>query len=227
MNEKQKKQYMIIAAGVIAVYLAYRWYAGRQTTANTGTATPATDTAASDYASLAGQEQGDVAALQSQNTGLLSQEQSDVSGLQGTLSSLTATVDGLTGQVANIAVPDLSGIQNQITALASGQAKANRAAHATVTTHKNGAFYDYYKRITGKAPPAHVATSNFVYQAWKNGVKASALAPPAKHPSSKNTQIAHPNGNHAAQTGNHKQAAKPKAPPHSAPPKKKAKAKVR
>lgn len=206
MNTKQK-QIAMIAGGALVLILLYRWYQGRQTTAATGTATPATDTAASDYASLAGQEQGDVATLQNQNAGVLAQETGDVAGLGAGLAALSAIVQ-------NLAPPDLTPIENQINALATGQAQMNRHLNQSVATHPGGGFYKYYKMVTGHAPPAHVLTSNFIYQAWKGGVKATALKPAAKHPTTKpHHQVAHPNPTHKAQTGSHKATTHNKAKP--------------
>jgi cell division septation protein DedD len=96
-----------------------------------------------------------------------------------------------------------------------------KVSPASVSTHQGGAFYNYYVKVTGHAPPASVQTSNFIYQAWKSGVKATALqGGSAPHPSSKNTQIAHPNSNHAPRT----QVAHPNTP-KAAPAKPKAPAK--
>lgn len=187
MNPKQK-QIAMIAGGALVLILLYRWYTGSRNQAATGTSTPATDTAASDYASLAGQEQGDVAALQGQNADLLTQEQGDVSGL-------TTAIGDLAGVVSSIN-DSITGQQSQIASIAAGQTKIDRALTATIGTKKGGAFYKYYVKVTGHAPPARVSASNFVYQAWKSGVKATALAKPTAHPSSKNTHIQHPNGGH-------------------------------
>lgn len=43
-----------------------------------------------------------------------------------------------------------------------------------IHTHKNGPFYNYYKRVTGHAPPSVVDTTNVVYEMWKSGVKVAA-----------------------------------------------------
>ena len=215
MNDKQKRYALYGGAGLILLFLLYRWYSGNQAsnTASTAAGTAAPDTSSSDYAALAGQEQGDVAGLQGGLNTLTGQEQSDITGLQSTLAGLgsqessditglTGTVGGLTGQLQNLS--DLqSSLGDQIASLASGEAALNRAQAAqNVTTQKGGAFYNYYVKVTGHPPPATVQTSNFLYQAWKGGVKATALqAGSGAHPSSKNTHIQHPNGNHTAKTG--------------------------
>jgi hypothetical protein len=234
VSEKQKKYMLIGGAGLILLYLLWRYYQGNQasnTASTTGTAAPTT---ASDYASLAGQEQADVAGLQSGIAGLQSQEQSDVGGLQtgiagltgqetSDVSGLTSTVAGLTGQLQNMA--DLqSSMQDQIAGIAIGTQPVSPAA---ISTHKGGPFYNYYVKVTGRPPPASVQTSNFLYQAWKTGVKATALqAKPSPHPSSRNTHIAHPNGNHQQKAGTqHPNASssrtapapKPKPPPAKPP----------
>jgi hypothetical protein len=206
VTDKQKRYALIGGAGLLLLFLLYRYYSSRSgqssSTAATG-ATAAPDTSGSDYATLAGQEQGDVAGLQSQ-------EQSDAAAAQTGLSALTGQegidfsgvsdqISGLTGQIQNLT--DLqSSLSSRVAGIAIGTTPVSQAH---ISTHKGGPFYNYYVRVTGKAPPASVATSNFIYEAWKSGVKATALAPkkPAKHPSSNNTHVAHPNGNHEQKAG--------------------------
>lgn len=197
MKEMSKQQRTIayVAGGLILAYLAYRWYASRQTVSTTaGAAAP--DTSSGDYAALAGQEQADVAALQGQNSQLLSQEQSDVSGLEGAISGLTATVGGWTDQINSI-ITGQHVLGQDVAALATGQQKIDRSL--TVHTKKGTAFYKYYVKVTGKPPPVTLSTSNLIYQGFKSGVSATGLKS-VVHPSSKNTQIAHPNGNHQQQS---------------------------
>jgi len=220
---KQQKQIAMIAGGLILAYLLYRWYSNNQA-GSTSTGAVAPDTASGDYASLAGQEQSDMAALQGQNSQLYSQEQSDIAGLQSGIAGLTtqeqSDISGLTSQLAGytdqfqqIAANEqaLTGAQStigsQITSLAAGVQQLDRAQTATAQTHKGGPFYNYYVKVTGKKPPARILTSNFVYQAWKGGVKASALQARPTHPSSKNTHVAHPNPGHQP-----KPAVKPQTP---------------
>ena len=64
----KKNQKLIVygAGGLLALVLLYRWYQNKQAAATAAATTTPTDQAASDYASLAGQEQADVAALNGQ-----------------------------------------------------------------------------------------------------------------------------------------------------------------
>lgn len=63
MSHNQK--IMLAVAGIaVALYVWYRIYEGNSSNASTTAATGADQTAASDYAALAAQEQADVAALQ-------------------------------------------------------------------------------------------------------------------------------------------------------------------
>lgn len=177
MSDKQKK-IALIAGAAIAAWLLYSYIRGRQTTATTSTTTDASgtpvDTSASDYAALAGQEQGDVAGLQSQNTQLFGQEQSDVAALQSQegldVSTLTAGLSSLTGTVQSL-VATVTGQGSSIAELATGTKAGDR------TKKKAG-------------PPAVKVKLQ----------KPSSAHPSAP----KNTTIAHPNANHTAQTGTHK-----------------------
>jgi hypothetical protein len=158
--DPKRKRVLLIGAGVAALYLLYRWYSNNQANAaaaSAGSTAATTDpTAASDYASIAGQEQSDVAALQSQNQQLMTQEQSDVQALQQSQTSGTTqeqtdvtalgnnqttlgnAITGITTVVQNLATgvqSTLSGVTatqtsqgSEIAALAAGQAKANRLA---------------------------------------------------------------------------------------------------
>lgn len=220
------KQQKMIAAGVgglVLLYLLYRWYSNNQS-GSTSTGSVAPDTSSGDFASLAGQEQADMAAVQGQNSQLAAQEQSDVAGLTSSIGGLTgqesSDISGLTSAIAGwgdqinqilSGEQQLAGAQStmggQISSLATGVTAINRAQNESIQTHRGGPFYNYYVKVTGKKPPADVLTSNFLYQAWKSGVKATALQGSQTHPSSKNNQIAHPNSNHAQ-----KQAVKPAAP---------------
>jgi hypothetical protein len=235
LKKLSKGQKIALAVGaVVLIYLIYRWQssstAGTNSEADPNTGTTAGDAVGStddgsDYASLAGQEQSDVAALQGQNTQTLGQEQSDVGTLGSDIAGLGTQEQSdvgtlgsqITGLAATIpAAPDLSDIDTQIAALSMGVTQLNRAQAATVTTHAGGPFYNYYKQVTGKAPPARVQASNFVYQAWKGGVKAAALKPakPAAHPSApKQTAVAHPNPTHQQKSNVSKKLPAPKPPP--------------
>ena len=223
LTDKQKRYAVIGAGGLVLLYLLYRWYASRQasSTASTASGTPAPDTSASDYAALAGQEQGDVASLQQQLAGLAAQIPTGGG---------TSTADPGSSTVAP-AGPDLTGItgtlsdiQGQIAALSMGAKPASPSAVATaISTHKGGAFYNYYVKVTGGPPPASVNASNWIYRAWQQGVKPARIATkPTPHPSSKNTNIGNPNNSHQPQT----EVAHPNTParPVAPPPKPAAKA---
>jgi hypothetical protein len=238
MNKQRQKQIAIIAGALVLAYLAYRYYTSRQSTsASTGAVAPDATTA-SDYAALAGQEQSDMAAVQGQAATLSAQEQSDVAGLQGSIAGLTSTVGGLsdqssaigtlTGQLGTL-TGDIAGITasestlgTEVVALAAGQQAYNRAQAAqTIQTHKGGPFYNYYVRLTGHPPPASVNVNNAVYQMWKQGVKISGVNASSKpHPSApKQTQVAHPNGNHSQQSAVKPKTTQPTRPAATAPPK--------
>jgi hypothetical protein len=215
LTDKQKRYAVIGAGGLVLLYLLYRWYASRQasSTATTAAGTTAPDTSASDYASLAGQEQGDMASLQSQLAALAAQIPTGggTSAADPGTSTVTPAGPDLTGITST-----LGDIQGQIAALSMGAQPASPSAvAAAITTHKGGPFYNYYVTVTGRPPPASVNTSNWIYQAWRQGIKPARIAyKPAPHPSSKNTNIGHPNNNHQAQT----QVAHPNTPPRPAAP---------
>lgn len=190
---KSQKQIVMVAGGALVLFLLYRWYVGNRNQQATGTATPATDTAASDYAALAGQEQGDVAALQQQ-------EQSD-------FANLLEQIQGFTSGLEQLATT-LTGQQTEINKIAAGEKKINRAQ--TITTHRGGAFYNYYKKVTGHAPPAHLSASNFIYRAYKAGINAGALrqlrhgGKKTNHAGARNQHVQHPNAGHDQQVGKHR-----------------------
>lgn len=190
--DKRQKQIALIAGGAILLYLVYRWYSS-QSASSTAAGTTAPDTSGSDYAALAGQEQSDVAALQGQNSQEATQEASDVSGLAAYIQALGS---GLTGTEATV-----TALQGTVAGLATGTTKAPAASKtATIATHPGGPFYKYYKQVTGKAPPARVSVTSFLYEAWKRGVKATDLQKHNQHPASKNKQVAHPNPGHKQKT---------------------------
>jgi hypothetical protein len=223
--DTRQKQIAMIAGAAVLLYLVYRWYSS-QSTAATSTGAVAPNTSSGDYASLAGQEQSDVAGLQGQNSQLLSQEQGDVAGLTSSIaglgaqessdvSGLTSSIGGFSDQFDQLATSQAT-LGGEVASLATGVQQLNRAQTAqAIQTHKGGPFYTYYVKVTGKPPPRSVQASNFVYSAWKSGVKASALQTASKpHPSSKNTQVAHPNPAHTQQP--HAKPTPPKPPPKPA-----------
>jgi hypothetical protein len=226
LTDKQKRYAVIGAAGLFLLYLLYHYYAGSKASnqASTGAGVAAPDTSGSDYAALAGQEQGDVASLQSQIAGLASQLTGTGAGT-GAADPGSSTTNDLVGRgpfpadYTNL----LQGLESDVAALGTGSQPVNRTtASATVTTHRGGAFYNYYTRVTGHAPPATVQASNWIYSAWRQGVGASRIATPQTHPSaSHQTHVAHPNGNHQAQTQvahPNTQASHTAPAPHPAPP---------
>ena len=140
----------MIGGGALVLLLIYRWYHNQNQTAGSTTAT-GVDPSSSDYASIAGQEQSDVANLQQQNAQLLNQEQSDVASLdatiqqnqaseQGDVSQLTAGLQAVTGalssavqQAQNVAqqvvandAAQQAALGQQVAALSAGVAKLNR-----------------------------------------------------------------------------------------------------
>lgn len=182
---KQQRMILFAVAGAAALFVLYRWQMSRS---SSGSATPTPDPTQADYAQLAGQEQADTAALQNTETsdvanlsstvsGLQGQEGADVATLQGQLGGIDAREQGdigtIQGQFASLATPEnIANLQGEVAAIAAGQKKAS----PSIATHKGGSFYNYYKQVTGKAPPARVAVSDFIYQAWTHGIKATALA---------------------------------------------------
>jgi hypothetical protein len=187
------KQIIYGAIGLVTLYLLYRWYSSRggagATSSGGGASTPASDgdTGASDYASEAGQEQSDVAALQGQNStlagqqtadeaqeaadvnGLGTQEQNDFNTLSGLVAGLTATVDGLTQDVA-------SGGSSGGSAQDPSGKQPPRSAHGTPAANdmpgkgvNSSAFSKYYQRVTGHKEPANVRAGNYVFQEFKHG----------------------------------------------------------
>lgn len=193
MDATQKR--VVIVGGVLVVaYLLYRYYQGQQALSATNAATLGGTpvTAGTDYATLAGQEQSDTASLQQK-------EQSDYANL---LASIEAEVLGQ------------AKFESTINKQAAGFEKGQRHA-----TKKGGAFYNYYKKVTGHAPPASVSTSSLIYELWKAGVSAvkargllgngatnpnKAITKGGKpQPVKGHTFIQHPNVNHTPMKGAH------------------------
>jgi hypothetical protein len=241
LSKQDQQRILIVAGAAVALYLLYRYLQSRSAATTAATTGTSPNTGASDFASLAGQEQGDVANLQGQNAQLLAQEQSDVAQEQSDIAGLTgmigaggaqeqADVSGLTGQIAGFAdaigglIDNQTTLSREVAAMSLGLTKLNRQNTATVKTHQGGKFFGYYKRVTGHAPPARVRVNSRIYEAWKLGIKASALREHPPHPSApRNHHVAHPNPAHHPKTthNTHPNAPKKPAPkPPSRPPSK-------
>lgn len=228
----------VVIGGMIVVYLIYRWQmsstgtsTGQASSSDTGTGAATTgtsaDQSAADYASLAAQEQSDVAALQGQNEQLAAQEQSDVSNLSsgmmaagssGVLSGGGGGIAGGGGITATSSPTGTTDTQGNIPSLATGSQPVNRARPPRYVPVASGSpFARYYKRVTGKNPPARVLASNFIYQAFRAGIRAQALNPP--HPAApQQTRVAHPNPNHHPTGGAGLPRSRPPPPRHRAAP---------
>lgn len=110
---KKQRLWIYGGAGLVGVFLLYRWYAAKSAAAATS-ATAAQDQGGNltpaDFATLSGQEQGDVAALQNEIAGLFSSSSAttptatdtgggvDLSGITDTLSQILNKVSA--GQIA-------------------------------------------------------------------------------------------------------------------------------
>lgn len=223
MNKDTQKRVAIASAALIVLYLVYRWRQSQSNTnaAATGTSAPATDTSASDYASLAGQEQGDMAALQSQNQQLLAQEQSDVASLQANESGLGGFISTLGAQVAGITPPNLApltaeiaGLSTQVAALATGEQQLKRQLNQKKKPPKKPPKRGggtRTKSTTAKRDAQQTKGAAGALRTMSDGVlrtfdpatrrQLAGLFAQA-HPSAPhNTQVAHPNANHLPQTG--------------------------
>lgn len=195
------QRYILIGgAGLIVLILLYRFYKG-----SSGEAAPAEDGIVPDNAigalgaQLAGQQQADMAAMSNQHnadiealTGLVNE------GLAGVIATESANTQTLTGAIADLStnVGDLTGyyeglsgavreidmdndmLGERIADLATGVEAVERSQQGRfITPRAGGPFARYYRRITGKTPPARIRADNFIYQAWRQGIKASALRP--------------------------------------------------
>lgn len=101
----------------------------------------------------------------------LGQELSDLQGINSELQQfgfggIQPTTD------ANPATATDPGLVS--TATGAAPAPSPTATVAKITTHPSGAFYKYYTKVTGHAPPTTLNTTNLIYQMWKSGVKATA-----------------------------------------------------
>lgn len=217
--DKKQKQMAIIGGGLVVLFLLYRWYSSRSASTAAGAGVASPDTSASDFASLAGQEQSDAAALQGQNTQLQNQEQSDVAALTA---QEAGDVTALTGQESG----DVSNLQTQIWDLVA-------QAGATATSPEIPSVADVATGTvqTGRAPASPKSGGHYVLVngawtlihavgrgKWAPGPPPGGPAPtrvtkqkPSTHPSAKNTHVAHPNPAHKPRTQYKPPAPKPAA----------------
>lgn len=194
----------LAVAGIVLVYLIYRHFSGATTSATAAGSATSSDPTANDYASLAGQEQGDVAALGNQIAGLTGQEQSDVAALQtqeqGDFGGLGAQFGSFTNALAGIQ-DQLTGMAGSIAAgsplpTAAGLAPVNRGKatkHRKATQAKNAK--DRAKRGQSNAKrtsPTHVHPSP------NRHVAPSVHAPHPSHPAAGHNPPAHRPARHPA-----------------------------
>lgn len=185
--DKRQKQILIVGGGAAVVFLAYRAYTNSGSVASNGqSANP--DTSASDYASLAGQEQSDAAGLQSQNQELYTmllqaegQEQADVAN-QNQFNADASTA--------------LSALANTITGFgdALGTLTSQQAATAGLITDVQNRLNQTAMGITppSKAPAAagHTLTKGLTQK--QAGQHLTAVQRPTTH----HPAVAHPNATH-------------------------------
>src|SRR5262249_34587594 len=83
--------------------------------------------------------------------------------------------------------------------VASGQSKLSdelgklNPLTRTISTHRGGAFYNFYSRVTGSPPPKQLQASNPPYQLWRQGSPAAKLKGNVNHnhnPSRNNGSVA-------------------------------------
>jgi hypothetical protein len=198
---KRQKQIAIIGGAAVALIVIYKWWQNRQASnaANAGAATTSTDPNSSDYAALAGQEQGDTAALQQQYQQLMAQEQSDVAALQAQQQSAAADASRQIGDFMNFP----PGYLAQLPPLPLTTTPATSVPSvATGTTPVNRTAAKPFKPIPPKyAPVGSVWRGPSSPGAGWRGIGAGWWAPPLPHPSApKQTHVGHPNGDHTAKT---------------------------
>ena len=204
--DAKQKRVALIAGGALVLFLLYRYVSQSRQAAQSPTAgVPATDASSSDYASLAGQEQSDAAALQGQNSQLSSEidtinqwiaSQKTPAPADGSpISTLPGKIDPTdprwqeilhligSGQVSHNGDPGLATQQPAAPpppAPTTGTAvKTITMLPATIATHVGGPFYDWYKNVYGRPPPAMVSPNAARYVAWTKGLgKAQAAKIP-------------------------------------------------
>jgi hypothetical protein len=105
-----------------------------------------------------------------QYAALAGQQQSDMASLQRQILGLTQYERLLEKQIKNIQ---------------SGHQGVDRTK--TVKVKKGSKLWDYYKKVTGKDPPAQLQVTNLIYELWQAGVsatKARQLFGKPEHPGS-------------------------------------------
>lgn len=227
VDKKQQKQIAIVAGAALALYLLYRWYASRSAGGtSTGSSTPATDTAASDYAALAGQQQSDAAALQGQNsqlqsmlTGQGTQEQSDVAALTAGLTGLGTQQAAFAGTIDQLGSV-VQGLQGDYAGLTAPSTAA--AATGTVASARTPTFGGVAGKIVGPGGGYRKIPGTTNTYIGKNGkvVSGSAIGikphkAPAHHSAPKQHHVAHPNPTHEPKK--HYTPSKPNAMPQPHP----------
>jgi len=189
MNLTGRKRTAMIVAGIVAIYLVYRWQQSRSTppASDQGAAGDTSGQAA--YSQLAGQEQADIAALQNA-------EQNDISGLGSQLNALVAQE----GSDYSTATENQQAVNDAINQVAAGQVTLSDAlaglakgAPHQVAVHAGGPFARFYTAVTGRKAPRTISSGDFFYQAWREGFHASQLKGDVnhnQHPSKNNGSVA-------------------------------------
>lgn len=191
MPKLNNRTILIGGAGLILLFLVYRYYQNNVaggTAATTTGATPA-DQSGADYASLAGQEQADIAGVSGQEASDIGNLQNEIGGLTGSLGSLTSTVGGLstpvtgaTGATGAAGAPGVSPkaikrlttevgvLQKEMVKMAAGQRR-----HST-TTHRPAKKAGTGKKASGSP---HVNANH------PTGTAGHAIAGRSHHPPKK------------------------------------------
>lgn len=195
-------------AGVVLVYLVYRHLSRSPATQPTAAGMAASSNpAANDYASLAGQEQGDVANLQNSIAALGAQEQSDIAGLTGSQGSggttfgdqLSAVNDQLTSLGDELGAIMAGFTQPSPPAVAGGQHPVNR--HKATKQRKAEQGKQQGKRQATAKRKADRTKSTHVHQSPNRHVAPSVHAPHPTHPAARQSPPAHRPARHPATTG--------------------------
>lgn len=187
-----QKKILIAGGGFLVLLLLYRLYANNKQGTSSATGQSANpNTSASDYASLAGQEQGDVASLQNDQsqlygliTGNAAAEQADIQNANEALLVSNANQNAVNQSLAGT----LAGIATSITSLVNGavpQAGAVFAPNAGIPTPGIFSVPSVAAGAT-KVSPSQI-------QKGTAGKLTAVPRSPTDHPA-----VAHPNPTHAA-----------------------------